>query len=92
MEEDFIAEAAVVELREAGSAVPLAIAVIMDVTEGGRSSARSSDATNREQQRIGHDLHDGLGRELTGISLMLRSFAQAQRPVSAGRAGAERGG
>jgi two-component system, NarL family, sensor histidine kinase UhpB len=34
------------------------------------------EATNREQQRIGHDLHDGLGQELTGISLMLRSFAQ----------------
>jgi len=27
------------------------------------------DIANREQQRIGSDLHDGLGQELTGIAL-----------------------
>jgi signal transduction histidine kinase len=30
---------------------------------------------NREQYRIGNDLHDGLGQELTGIALMLRGVA-----------------
>jgi PAS domain S-box-containing protein len=34
------------------------------------------EISNREQQRIGNDLHDGLGQELTGISLLLRSLAQ----------------
>jgi PAS domain S-box-containing protein len=31
------------------------------------------ETANREQQRIGSDLHDGLGQELTGIALMLRA-------------------
>ncbi len=31
-------------------------------------------ASNREQQRIGNDLHDGLGQELTGIALLLRGL------------------
>ncbi len=31
-------------------------------------------ATSSEQQRIGRDLHDGLGQELTGVALLLRAF------------------
>jgi PAS domain S-box-containing protein len=34
------------------------------------------EISNREQQRIGNDLHDGLGQELTGVALMLRSLAR----------------
>lgn len=54
---------------------PLTIAVVMDVTDRKMLERAIIDASNREQQRIGHDLHDGLGQELTGISLMLRSYA-----------------
>jgi len=32
------------------------------------------DTASREQARIGHDLHDGLGQELTGIALMLKAL------------------
>jgi PAS domain S-box-containing protein len=32
------------------------------------------DISHREQKRIGHDLHDGLGQELTGVSLMLKTL------------------
>jgi PAS domain S-box-containing protein len=32
-------------------------------------------ALSHEQYRIGNDLHDGLGQELTGIALMLRGLA-----------------
>lgn len=32
------------------------------------------DTASREQERIGHDLHDGLGQELTGIALMLKAL------------------
>jgi signal transduction histidine kinase len=32
------------------------------------------EVSNREQQRIGSDLHDGLGQELTGIALLLRGL------------------
>jgi PAS domain S-box-containing protein len=39
---------------------------------------------NREQQRIGNDLHDGLGQDLTGIALMLRGVgAQLRKEGSA---------
>jgi signal transduction histidine kinase len=34
------------------------------------------EIANRERRRLGADLHDGLGQELTGISLMLRSFSK----------------
>jgi two-component system, NarL family, sensor histidine kinase UhpB len=37
---------------------------------------------NREQQRIAHDLHDGLCQELTGIAMMLRSTAGRHGGVS----------
>ena len=31
---------------------------------------------DEERQRLGHDLHDGLGQHLTGISLLSESLAQ----------------
>jgi signal transduction histidine kinase len=34
------------------------------------------EAANREQQKLGRDLHDGLGQELTGISLLLQGLGQ----------------
>lgn len=33
------------------------------------------EVVNREQERIGHDLYDALGQELTGIGLMLKALA-----------------
>ena len=41
------------------------------------------EMANREQHRIGNDLHDGLGQDLTGIALMLRAIgAQVRREGS----------
>ena len=40
----------------------------------------------REQQRIGRDLHDGLGQELTGISLLSSALADRLRAGTAGGA------
>ena len=51
------------------------LAVINDVTERKRLERGIIEIANREQQRIGSDLHDGLGQELTGIALMLRGVA-----------------
>lgn len=51
------------------------IAVVNDVTERKRLEREIIEIANREQQRIGSDLHDGLGQDLTGIALMLRSLA-----------------
>jgi len=42
------------------------------------------DTANREQQRMSQELHDGLGQELTGIALLLKSIATRLRRTPAG--------
>jgi PAS domain S-box-containing protein len=49
--------------------------VIQDVSERNRLEQEIAEASSRERRRLGSDLHDGLGQELTGIALLLRSFA-----------------
>ena len=49
--------------------------VLSDVTERKVLEREILEVSNREQQRIGADLHDGLGQELTGVALMLRGLA-----------------
>lgn len=51
------------------------LVVLQDVSERKQLERAILQAVNREQYRIGNDLHDGLGQELTGIALMLRSIA-----------------
>jgi PAS domain S-box-containing protein len=47
-----------------------------DVTERKRLEEELLVASSEERQRIGRDLHDGLGQELTGVALMLRGLAR----------------
>jgi PAS domain S-box-containing protein len=62
------------------------LAVLNDVTERKRLEREITEVANREQQRIGSDLHDGLGQDLTGIALMLRGVvAQLRKEGSAAR-------
>ncbi len=49
--------------------------VLQDISERKQLERAILLAVNREQYRIGNDLHDGLGQELTGIALMLRGVA-----------------
>ncbi len=49
--------------------------VLSDVTDRKLLEHEILEVSNREQQRIGADLHDGLGQELTGVALMLRGLA-----------------
>ena len=49
--------------------------MLQDVSERKQLERAILEAVNREQYRIGNDLHDGLGQELTGIALMLRGVA-----------------
>src|SRR6185312_4141358 len=55
------------------------LAVLNDVTERKQLEREIIEIANREQQRIGSDLHDGLGQDLTGIALMLRGVAAQLR-------------
>lgn len=52
------------------------VSIQRDVTERRRLEAEILEISGREQQRIGQDLHDGLGQHLAGIELMSRVLEQ----------------
>ncbi|MEP7314294.1 MAG: PAS domain-containing protein, partial [Pseudomonadota bacterium] len=53
---------------------PRMVVVVNDITERKQLERQVLQVATREQQRIGSDLHDGLGQELTGVALMLKSL------------------
>ena len=55
----------------------LVSSAIRDITERKRLEKTVLEISEREQRRIGQDLHDGLGQHLTGIAFMAK--AQEQR-------------
>ena len=50
------------------------LTMLQDATARRQLEREVLEVSNREQQRIGNDLHDGLGQELTGIALLLRGL------------------
>jgi two-component system sensor histidine kinase UhpB len=62
---------------EQGGAISGLIIQSTEISERRALEREILEISNREQRRIGSDLHDGLGQELTGISLLLRSLASA---------------
>ncbi len=80
-------ESRAVLVHDDGVGTALSISVT-DITERKRLEQEILDVSSRERQSIGRDLHDGLGQELTGIALMLRSLAtRFQHECAAGVAG-----
>jgi PAS domain S-box-containing protein len=70
-------------IKSAAGIITGASSIQRDITERKRLEAEVLRVSEREQQRIGHDLHDGLGQQLTAIELMcqsLRSDLAAIRP------------
>ncbi|MGD0744341.1 MAG: PAS domain S-box protein [Verrucomicrobiota bacterium] len=53
-----------------------------DITERKRLEREILEISDREQRRIGHDLHDGLCQHLAGIELMSQVLAQKLTPQS----------
>jgi PAS domain S-box-containing protein len=49
--------------------------ITRDVTELRNLESRILDVSESERRRIGHDLHDGLGQQLTGLALLTQSIA-----------------
>jgi PAS domain S-box-containing protein len=75
-------EAAITSLVLRGERFSLTM--LQDATARRQLEREVLEASNREQQRIGNDLHDGLGQELTGIALLLRGLenrAERQSPA-----------
>ena len=58
------------------------LVVVQDVSERKQLESEIIEIANRERRRLGADLHDGLGQELTGISLLLRSLSKRGLPVA----------
>jgi PAS domain S-box-containing protein len=50
--------------------------IARDITERKRLERELLEISNREQRRIGHDLHDGVCQQLAGIALMTSSLAE----------------
>lgn len=59
---------------EPGTAMRL-VGTIQDITDRIELEREIIGAGERERERVGRDLHDGLGQTLTGISLSLKALA-----------------
>ena len=62
------------EARFVRSSEDEVLAVVRDITEHKRLEKEVLDVSNREQHRIGHDLHDGISQQLTGIALLCKAL------------------
>jgi PAS domain S-box-containing protein len=73
-----------VSLVRDGRGIPLYfISQTQDITERRRLEQSLTEIMSTEQRQLGRDLHDGLGQELTGLSLLARAFAtKAERAGS----------
>jgi PAS domain S-box-containing protein len=49
---------------------------LRDITRERSLEQEIVEISDRERQRIGHDLHDGLGQELTGIAMLSTALAE----------------
>ena len=63
-------------LHDAGGAIAFVIATGLDVTDRRMLETAVLDISEREQVRIGQDLHDGLGQHLTGVAFMSKVLQQ----------------
>lgn len=70
-------------LLEGGKVVGVAT-VVLDVSESRNRERDLLDAVSAEQRRFAHDLHDGLGQELTGIALLLKTLAMRAATAAPG--------
>ena len=55
---------------------------VRDITERKRMEKEILEISEREQRRIGHDLHDGLCQHLAGIEMLSQVLAQKLAPKS----------
>ncbi len=62
-----------------GAEVDRVLGVAEDITEQKRLEWAVGEATYQEQQRLGKEIHDGLGQELMGVALLARGLAASAR-------------
>jgi two-component system, LuxR family, sensor kinase FixL len=66
-----------VPLRDESGNVRRVLGVAEDVTERRELEREIADAATHEQQRLSRDLHDSIGQELTGLTMMAVKLAGA---------------
>jgi PAS domain S-box-containing protein len=76
----FPAELSVGEAGYEGKSV--FVCVVHDTSERHALEAALLDAVGQEQRRFGRDLHDGLGQDLTGLSLLLSALVRSATAAS----------
>ena len=69
-------------IRDADGTIVGASKVARDITERKQLERQILEISDREQRRIGHDLHDGLCQHLAGIELMSQVLEQKLTPQS----------
>jgi PAS domain S-box-containing protein len=62
-----------VPLRDHGTVVGV-VCTVREITNQKALEQEILEISNREQRRLGSDLHDGLGQELTGLSLLMKGL------------------
>jgi signal transduction histidine kinase len=60
--------------------------IARDITERKRLEREILEISNREQRRIGHDLHDGVCQQLAGIAFLTSTLAEELAEEGAGAA------
>jgi len=61
-------------LEDAGGNMIGLLAVGQDITDRRKLEKEISEISTKEQQRIGQELHDGLGQELTGLGYLAQTL------------------
>jgi signal transduction histidine kinase len=65
-----------IEFSSAQLASNLNLRILRDVTERRALEHEIQEISEREQRRLGQDLHDGLGQSLTGIAFLAKALQQ----------------
>ena len=76
-----MASTAYITRDKAGKATRV-VGTMQDLTERKTLERSLLDIADREQKRIAHDLHDGLGQELTGLAMMAEALSIKLREKS----------
>jgi PAS domain S-box-containing protein len=65
------------------------LVALLDISRQRQAEAAALAAVSREQQRIGMDLHDDIGQQITGLSLMLSALARSAKAQGSSEFGEE---
>ena len=71
-----------IEFSSTQLAPDLSMSILRDVTERRNLEREIQEISEREQRRLGQDLHDGLGQSMTGIAFLAKVLQQKLKAKS----------